>query len=101
MMDALIELLSVKDFVDIKVKELYITAHINRTTFYAYYDNTFQLLEDTQKDNVEQFLASFKDKGIATSVPIEANLLTKKYLIPYLEFIKKNKLIYQTLLVTP
>src|SRR5574344_322386 len=96
MMDALIELLSVKDFVDINVKELCLTAHINRTTFYAYYDNTFQLLEDTKKDNIEQFLASFKDKDITTTMPRETNLLTKKYLVPYLEFIKKNKLIYQT-----
>lgn len=96
MMQALIELLSVKDFIDINVKELCLSAHINRTTFYAYYDNTYQLLEDTRKDNVKQFLSSFKDKAIPSLIPKDTDLLTKKYLVPYLEFIKKNKLIYQT-----
>ena len=41
LIEALIKLLSVKDFNQINVKELCQIANVNRTTFYAYYDNTF------------------------------------------------------------
>lgn len=48
--DALIELLKEKDIYHISIRELCETADVNRTTFYKYYGNQFDLLADMEND---------------------------------------------------
>ena len=48
MIDGMISLLQYKSFLDINVKELCMVSNVNRTTIYAQYDNTYELLEDSQ-----------------------------------------------------
>lgn len=97
MQQALIELLHYKDFLDINVKELCVLAKVNRTTFYAHYDNLFELLEDTKKSSVAKFLSSFGDSSFQKIMngTSSDDLLSDKYLIPYLRFMKENKVIYE------
>jgi hypothetical protein len=93
---ALIELLQYKDFLDINVKELCLLAKVNRTTFYAHYDNTFELLEETKQNMINDFLASYKNKSFKDVMNSDFNidLISEEYVLPYLKFIKKNKNIY-------
>ncbi|MFA6756082.1 MAG: TetR-like C-terminal domain-containing protein [Bacilli bacterium] len=96
MENALIEILEYKDFLDITVKEICIVAKVNRTTFYAHYDNTFELLEDTKKEMINKFLSSYKDKSFEEISKNEnLDLINKEYLLPYIKFIKENKNIYE------
>ena len=55
LIEALIKLLSIKDFNQINIKELCQIANVNRTTFYAYYDNTFELLIDAKDKKTATF----------------------------------------------
>lgn len=97
MTNALIALLGTKNFLDINVKELCLVANINRSTFYAYYDNVFELLEDSKDRVMKNFINSFNghsyDEIRKENQSIE--LLSEEYLIPYLKFIKENKEIYE------
>lgn len=96
MIEALVALLNEKDFVSISVKELCVVADVNRTTFYSHYDNTFELLVDAKEKMIKDFLSTYGDSSLSdiTAGKTGTMLLSKKYLIPYLEFIKKNKVIY-------
>lgn len=55
LINALLELLSVKDFTSISVSELCHLANIHRTTFYTYFDNTVELLEETKKQKLKEY----------------------------------------------
>ena len=55
MIEALYKLLAVKDFVDINVSEVCQIAKIHRTTFYAYYSNLLELLEDAKNQAIKEF----------------------------------------------
>lgn len=56
MIKAMIKLLHESDFLSISVQALCLTAKINRTTFYAHYDNLYELLEDTKNYLINSFL---------------------------------------------
>ncbi|MFA6861849.1 MAG: TetR-like C-terminal domain-containing protein [Bacilli bacterium] len=97
MSSALMEILSYKSFLNINVKELCLVAKVNRTTFYAHYGNTFELLEDTKNRIIKKFLASYgirKFSDIQNNAGVE-DLITEEFLLPYLSFIKENHHIYE------
>lgn len=92
---ALLRLLDKKDFKEITASEICKEAGVNRSTFYAHYENTYDLLEETKNNTISQFMEGFNSK-------LELNNLKKyslddlvfvspEYLIPYLQFIKDNK----------
>ena len=92
MNQALLSLLEKKDIDFITVTEITKKAGVNRSTFYLHYDNVYELLEETIENLNEQFIRSFDKK-----IPIEINsqreafLITTEFLVPYLNFCKKNK----------
>ena len=53
--DATLLLLSKKHIDDISVTELAITAQINRKTFYNYYQNIYQVVDEIENEIVEKF----------------------------------------------
>lgn len=101
MNQALIELLNKKDYEFITIKEICEKAGVNRSTFYLHYETKEDLLEECIKNINKNFLAYFNknteqflDK-IATCPIEELNFITHDYLLPYLTFIKENKIIHQ------
>lgn len=92
MNQALLSLLEKKDIDFITVTEITQKAGVNRSTFYLHYDTIYDLLEETVENLNKEFISSFPAK-----VPYEvkssqsAFLITEEYLIPYLNFCKKNK----------
>lgn len=92
MNQALIEILEKKDIDFISITEITKKAGVNRSTFYLHYDNVYDLLEET----IENLNKEFVD-GFAINSPINiqsketAFFLTEDFLIPYLNFCKKNK----------
>jgi len=58
--DALIEILQEKDIYHVSVRELCDKADVNRTTFYKYYGNQFELLTDMEKDMLDYLSQTVK-----------------------------------------
>lgn len=88
LIDAFFSLLTIKDFQSINISELCNLAKVHRTTFYAYYDNLLELLEDAKNYAIQKFL----NKKITKNS--EDDFLSFPILIPYLNFIKSNKNLY-------
>ena len=97
---ALIELLDKKHFEYITVKEICSVAGVNRSTFYLHYSNTVDVLEESTRLILDEFLSYFEKNGRAfdaDSMPKnELMLITPEYVIPYLRYIKDNQKIFLT-----
>ena len=94
--DALVDLLSEKEFEYITVKEICEKAGVNRSTFYLHYETVSDLLSETIEDTLGQFMSSFHVSpeefvpGIETAKLNDLILINKQYLLPYLNFIREH-----------
>ncbi len=98
--DALLLLLEKKDFEFISVKDICKTANVNRSTFYLHYDNTRDLLDEVIANSNKEFSLAFSNidkKNPLYSNKEELMFIKDEYLIPYLNFVKKNKKLFQAL----
>lgn len=99
---AFLSLLEKKDLTYITVKEICEAAGVNRSTFYLHYETIGDLLTESVQQMNEQFLAYMKQdsKGFVdkiNSCPLdELFLVTPKYLVPYLSYIKEHKRLFRT-----
>ena len=95
MNQALLLLLEKKDFEFITVKEICQKAGVNRSTFYLHYENIVELFNETVCGLHEDFVSSFSLKDISQKIKngdLEHCFFIKhEFLIPYLEFVKRNK----------
>lgn len=99
---AFLELLDIKEFADISIKDICEKAGTNRSTFYLHYENTYDLLKETQRYIMDSFIKSFGEKSIPKNlddIPKEQlNFVSPEYIVPYLLFIKQNKTIFKVYL---
>ena len=92
MNEALILLLEKKDIEFITVTEIAKKAGVNRSTFYLHYDDIYDLLAETIENLNKNFLSSFCfETPLKITNKEDAFLITSDFLIPYLNFCKKNK----------
>ena len=92
---AIIELIKQKPIEKISVKEICDTALITRMTFYKYYEDKYQLLDDTFIEVKDQILASVPTQEV-TSIE-DATKYTCELIIAVINFIQKNFDIIQAL----
>ena len=97
--DALVALLEQNEFSDISIMDVCEKAGVNRSTFYAHYDNLYDLLKETQENAITVFFDSL-NSGIGPSdfskmSADELIFISPQYLVPYLTFIKKNRRLYE------
>ena len=97
---ALISLLKKKTFEYITVSEICKTAGVNRSTFYLHYETIGDLLDETARYLIDDFLMHFTADA-ETSIRKLKDLkveqlvfISEKYLIPYLTYIKDRKNIF-------
>lgn len=101
---ALISLLKKKSFEYITVKELCETAGVNRSTFYLHYETIGDLLNETARYLLNDFLSYFSADAQSVALNIsecelsELVFICDKYLTPYLTYIKDNKEVFGTVL---
>ena len=81
--DALTDILRTEDIYHVSIRELCQRADVNRTTFYKYYGNQFDLLADMENDLLE-FLVSTIREHVANPVKIIETIC--EYLESHLEF---------------
>ena len=58
--EATLSLLAKKNIDDISITELALTAQINRKTFYNYYQNVYQVIDEIENETVEKFASAIK-----------------------------------------
>lgn len=102
---ALMEILSKKEFEYITVSEICKKAGVNRSTFYLHYENTNDLLNETARYLINDFISYFNfdkgfiKKGFSETEEGELNFISEKYLEPYLSYIKDNQKVFSTALM--
>lgn len=101
MNQALVELLNKKDYEFITIKEICKKAGVNRSTFYLHYENIDELLCETIENANKNFLSCFvgENDDISQKIKNSRNkedliFVTPDYLLPYLNYIKNNKILY-------
>ena len=98
---ALITLLESKEFADISIMDICNQAGVNRSTFYAHYDNTYDLLQQTYQGMIGNFLTecTFDDPVDLSDMrklnTDDLNFISPKYLLPYLKYIKDHKRLFK------
>ncbi len=101
---SLISLLKKKPFDYITVSEICKAAGVNRSTFYLHYENIGELLNETARYLLDDFLTYFTADTKDAVFHLEERSLDElifigdKYLVPYLTYIKNNKEVFQTAL---
>lgn len=102
--EAFLELLEKKDFAYITVKEICAKAGVNRSTFYLHYETVNDLLAESTRYIIDQFIeamphdtAEFIAK-LQTRPLEELYLITPEYLAPYLNYIKEHRRVFRTTL---
>lgn len=99
--EAFLELIEKKDFTYITVKEICERAGVNRSTFYLHYETVGDLLAESARYIIDQFVAymphdtrefmkSLRDRPIE-----ELYLITPEYLVPYLSYVREHRRIFR------
>ena len=91
--DTLIEMMSEMPFSAIRVKDLVERAHVNRSTFYAYYDSLYSVLQQIEDD----FFAGFDGSTTSVSESRRSDMPTP-IIVKNLEYFKENAQTLQSLL---
>lgn len=101
---AFLKLLENKDFDYIIVKEICEQAGVNRSTFYLHYETVSDLISECVEYVMRQFFESIQVdpakfmKKIQDCPMEELYLITPEYLVPYLNYVKQNRRLFQTML---
>lgn len=100
---ALILLLDDYDFEQLTISRICKEAGVNRSTFYAHYNNQYDLLNEVQDYIVTIFQQEFnKEFHGMKDIEIEFDsLLDTRYLKPYLTFIQNHQKLYRIYLKHP
>lgn len=99
---ALLELLAEKDFAYITIKEICQKAGVHRSTFYLHYENLGDLLTESVEKMMKDFACrfqGFQEEGFLKKIrscPLEELvLITPRYLLPYLSYIRDNQKLFR------
>ena len=102
---ALISLLKKKPFDYVTVSEICKEAGVNRSTFYLHYETIGDLLAETTRYLLDDFLSYFSTDTRAIALHLtdcersDLIFVCDKYLSPYLSYIKDHKEIFATALL--
>lgn len=98
---AFLTLLENKEFAEISIMDICNNAGVNRSTFYAHYDNTYDLLKESFESLIANFLneCDFDNPVDLSDIRYlnkdDLNFASPKYLLPYLKYIQKHKRLYR------
>ena len=90
MQDALMKLMEDQELEDVTVVDICREAHINRTTFYAHYDDIYYLMTKVERLIRQELLDEFQNRGVEMR-----NVFHHDYLLYFLRHIEKNKTFYR------
>ena len=97
---ALIALLEKKDLEYVTVSDICREAGVNRSTFYLHYENIGDLLAETTRYLLDDFLSCFTVEpaqvvdGFQNCALSDLNFITERYLMPYLCYMRDNRRVF-------
>ncbi len=90
MQDALMKLMENQELKDVTVMDICKEAHINRTTFYAHYEDIYDLMARVERLIRQDLYEEFQARGVGMW-----NVFHHDFLIHFLRHIEKNKNFYR------
>ena len=90
MQDALMKLMENQELKDVTVLDICKEAHINRTTFYAHYEDIYDLMSQVERLIRQDLNEEFQAKGVGIQ-----NVFHHDYLIYFLRHMESNKNFYR------
>ena len=100
---ALVSLLEKKDLEYVTVSDICREAGVNRSTFYLHYENIGDLLAETTRYLLDDFLSCFTVEpaqvvdGFQNCALSDLNFITERYLMPYLCYMRDNRRVFAIL----
>lgn len=94
LLSSLIELMNKKKINKITVKELTELADINRSTFYLYYDDIFDMVDKIESEIIDNFSIAFREFSIKEAT----HETTVSFFTYVFEFVKNNSSMCKILL---
>lgn len=91
--ESFITLLDTYDISRITVRAICQKSEINRSTFYAHYQDVYDLLDKLESSMNHKIIAQYESTELN-----ETFFITDKFFIPFLEFISKNQIFYRACL---
>ena len=88
--DALVKLMENQELEAVTVMDICKEAHINRTTFYAHYEDIYDLMSKVERLIRQELYEEFRVRGVGMQ-----NVFHHDYLIYFLRHIEKNKNFYR------
>lgn len=101
--EALLSLLLEKNFEYITVKDVCARAGVNRSTFYLHYENTADLLGEAVAMIHARYQSRFPSSRPVDTAAIaglpkrDLFFITDQWLLPWLDFVKENRRVYQAI----
>lgn len=86
---------------EISIMDICKKAGVNRSTFYAHYNNTYDLLRETHQGLINNFMneCTFEESVDISDLQKvnkdDLNFITPKYLLPYLNYIRNHKRLFK------
>ncbi|MDO5422481.1 MAG: TetR/AcrR family transcriptional regulator [Eubacteriales bacterium] len=93
--DCLLEMLQTKPLRDITIQALCMTVKINRSTFYAHFEDIYDVLSQISRDLDQQLLEAYARAEFSSAFQSE------EYILVLLEHLKRNRRFYCVLLGDP
>ena len=90
---ALIQLMRESHISKISVRSLCETANINRSTFYAHYNDSYDLLNTLEEEVLENIKRDLKTQDFSENQPVSSQVLSR-----ILYYVKENSELFQALL---
>lgn len=90
MQDTLMKLMASQEIEDVTVRDICREAHINRSTFYAHYEDIYDLMEKTERLIRRELAEEFQARGVGMQ-----NVFHHDYLIYFHRHIEKNRNFYR------
>ena len=89
------QLLATSSYEDLSISEICEKAGVNRSTFYLHYENITDLFNETIEMLNDEFKNSFSLKDVKDIIekgnPKDLVFINREFLLPYLQYVKKNK----------
>lgn len=88
--EAILNLMEHTEFEKITVKTICATAHVNHSTFYAHFNNIYDLIEHVEQNLQNQLLETYEKADISVM-----DTLSTETFLPLLEHVYKHKYFYR------
>ena len=90
--DSLLRLIEDKELRTITVNEICISSQINRSTFYAHFQDIYEVMEQIEQEMEKSLIAAYQDNYVKGT-----DFLSAEYTVVLMEHMRLNQIFYKAL----